>query len=286
LSATATGTEAPPPYLSPWVPTLFGLDDLLAVLDMTADVPPIPVRCLPSGHGGVLGAQLLAQQVVLAERLAPGRRTQTLHTLFPNGGRHDRPLQVDVEWLQRGRSFANLTLTFRQDGRALCRGDVLLGVDEPDYVRHERPPPARFGGPADATAVRHPLTPWEARVAPGAHPEDLDLWLRVPDCPADPTLWRALLAHAVETPTMRHVVESHHLAPAPGGALPSAVIAQTVTFLEDLDVRDWHLVRIESPYAGRGRALGRGRVYGPDGRLGAVFECVGMLRAPRTRSQS
>jgi acyl-CoA thioesterase-2 len=80
------------------LPRIRDLADVLAVLDLAGDVtPPVPVRVLPSAHGGVLGAQQLAQQIVLAERLAPGKTVQTLHTVFPNPSRWDAPLEVDVE---------------------------------------------------------------------------------------------------------------------------------------------------------------------------------------------
>ncbi|ONH33475.1 hypothetical protein BL253_01440 [Pseudofrankia asymbiotica] len=262
----------------------FGLDDVLAVLDLAGDAtPPLPVRTLRSLHGGVLAAQQLAQQIVLAERLAPSKSTQTLHTVFPNPSRWDAPLDVDVEWLQSGRTFANLALTFRQAGRAISRGDVLLGADEPDFVRHEATPPAPIDGPAAARPVDYPLLPWEVRLAPGPRPYSLDVWQRIPGVSADPALARGLLAFASEPWTGHHVANSHvqrgTATLAPGERLAAAVLAETVTFVEDLDVREWHLLRVESPHAGRGRYLGHGRVHTADGRLCAVFECLGMLRA-------
>lgn len=61
--------------------------------------------------------------------------------------------------------------------------------------------------------------------------------------------------------------------------MPGAVLSQTVTFLEPLDVRDWHRVRVQVPWIGAGRLLARGEVWGPDG-LGATFATSGLLRAP------
>ncbi|OHV48022.1 acyl-CoA thioesterase domain-containing protein [Pseudofrankia sp. BMG5.36] len=287
------GAEEPPTELAATLPPgsfprpeseLFSLADVLAALDLAGDAtPPLPVRVLRSPHGGVLAAQQLAQQVVLAERLAPGKSTQTLHTMFPNSSRWDEPLDVDVEWLQSGRTFANLALTFRQGGRAISRGDVLLGADAPDFVRHEAAAPEPTDGPASARPVDYPLLPWEVRLSPGPGPYSLDVWQRIPGIPADPALGRALVAFASEPWTGHHVANSHFQRGtarlAPGERLAAAVLAQTVTFVEDLDVGEWHLLRVDSPHAGHGRVLGRGRVYTADGRLRAVFECLGMLRA-------
>ncbi|MBL7495968.1 thioesterase family protein [Frankia sp. CN7] len=260
------------------------LAEVLAVLDLAGDAtPPLPVRCLPSAHGGVLGAQLLAQQIVLAERLAPGRTTQTMHTVFPNPGRFDAPVDVDVEWLQAGRTYATLALTFRQDGRPISRGDVLLGAHERDFVRHEPARPDGWSGPDAAAPVDHPMLPWEVRVAPGPSPYGLDLWQRIPDAPADPALARALVAFTSEPLLVPRVTTAHAdrgaVSLAPDQRLSAAILAQTITFAEEVDAREWHLVRIDSPHAGNGRVLGRGEVYRADGRLCAVFECVGMLRA-------
>ena len=260
------------------------LAEILRVLDLAGDAaPPIPILSLASSHGGVLGAQLVAQQVVLAERLAAGKSIQTLHTVFPNPSAWDQPLDVDVEWLQSGRTFANLALTFRQGGRPVSRADVLLGADAPDHVRHEAPVPAGWTGPDAAIPVRHPMFPWETRTAPGPWAFGLDLWQRIPAAPADPALWRALIAFSAE-PLAVHFTELAHeelgTAPAvPGQRVAASVLAQTVTFVEEIDVRDWHLIRVSAEHAGHGRVLGRGEIRQADGRLCAVFECVGVLRA-------
>jgi acyl-CoA thioesterase II len=265
-------------------PTVDSLADVLAVLDLAGDVtPPVPVRSLPNPAGIVLGAQQLAQQVVLAERLAPGKSVQTLHTVFPNPSRLDRPVDVDVEWLQSARTFANLTLTFRQHGVAVSRCDVLLGADGADFVRHEPARPEPWAGPDGAAPAVHPMMPWEVRTAAGPEPFSLDLWQRVPDAPDDPTLARALAAYASEPLLVPLVLRAHAARGAgtvgPGERLAASILAETVTFVEQLDARDWHLIRLTAPHAGRGRVLGRGELFRADGRLCGVFECLAVLRA-------
>ncbi|ADP78682.1 acyl-CoA thioesterase [Pseudofrankia inefficax] len=287
LAATATsGPDLPLPRHSEPAAGLrqFGtLAEVLAVLDLAGDVtPPVPVRSLPNAFGGVLGAQQLAQQIVLAERLAPGRSVQTLHAVFPNPSRWERPVDADFEWLQAGRTFANLTLTFRQDGRAISRSDVLLAADGPDFVRHEPDRPEGWTGPEAARPVDHPMMPWEVRTGPGPTPFSVDHWQRIPAAPDDPTVARALAAYASEPLLVPRVMADHvargEVRIAPGSRLAANIIAETVTFVEELDAREWHLVRVSSPHAGRGRVLGRGEVFRADGRLCAVFECVAMLR--------
>lgn len=256
-----------------WVPTLFDLPALLDVLDVR---PGEPVRSVPSGHGGVLGAQLLGQQVRLAERLVPGKRVQSLQTLFVRAGRADLPMSVDVEHLQGGRSFASLTLTFRQGDVLVSRASALLTVDEPDFLRRVARAPQL---PQDTVEVHRALLPWQARAVPTDDPVDLDLLLRVPEAGDDPSLWRALVAYTSEVPAVQQVVDGMGVE-VPSARLPGAVLSQTLTFLEPLDVREWHRVRVLVPYVGAGRLLGRGEVFDGDGRLAATFATSGLLREP------
>lgn len=262
-----------PPYAPSWVPTLFDLPRLLEVLDVE---PGRPVDSVPSGHGGVLGAQLLAQQVRLAERLVPGKRLQSLQTLFVRPGSAEQPMSVDVEQLQAGRSFASLTLTFRQGDVLVSRASALLTVDEPDFLRRV----VRAPVPVDSgTPVRRALLPWEARALPLADPADFDVLLRAPGVPGDPSLARALLAWTSEVPAVQQVVDGLGVR-VPGSRLPGAVLSQTLTFLEPVDVRDWHRVRVVVPHVGRGRLLGRGEVFDAAGGLAVTFATSGLLRAP------
>ena len=266
------------PYTPAWVPTLFDLPELLAVLDVRPDAPVASVR---SGHGGVLGAQLLGQQVRLAERLVPSKRVQSLQTLFVRPGRFDLPMTVDVEHLQAGRSFASLTLTFRQGDVLVSRASALLTVDEPDFLRRVAAAPPV---PPGVVPVRRALLPWQAMAVPTGDPADLDLLLRAPcDLVEDPSLFRALIAFTTEVPAVQQVVDGLGVA-VPDARLPGAVLSQTLTFLEPLDVREWHRVRVVVPYIGAGRLLARGEVFDAEGALAATFATAGLLRAPVSRA--
>ncbi|WP_261566256.1 acyl-CoA thioesterase [Frankia gtarii] len=271
-----------PLYEPDWVRTLFTLPELLEVLDLTPTPPTTSARSVPSGHGGVLGAQQLGQQVVLAERLAPGKRLHTLQTVFIRGGRADVALEIDVERLAAGRSVESFALSLRQGAEQLSRAQVMLTVDEPDFHRFDSPA-TDVGRPADAEPVRRALLPWEAAVMPRRAPRQLDLWTRIPAAPDDPTIWRALVAHTVETLAIADGMLNGGIALPPRAELQAVVLTVTVTYLNDLDVRDWHLYRVQTPQAASGRILGRGELRGADGGLRAVFETVNLVRPARTR---
>ena len=230
---------------------------------------------VPTGHGGVLGALLLGQQVVVAEWV-PGKRVQSLQTLFVRSGSAELPMRVDVEQLQSGRSFAFVTLTFRQGDVLVSRASVPLTADEPDVLRAVASAPPR-GAPG--TPVHRTLMPWLARALPSPDPLTVDLLLRVPEVDGEPRTARALLAYLSELPALQQAVDGLGV-PADQGRLPGAVLSQTVTFLEPLDVREEFRVRVVVPYVGAGRVLGRGEVFRPDTQLVATFATSGLLRRP------
>ncbi len=256
------------------------LEDVLDALDVQPEAArpggsPVPLRNLPSSHGGILGAQLVGQQVVLAERLHPGKRLQSLQTLFVRSGTWNEPLEAHVEQLQQGRSFASVSLTFRQGQNLICKAQVLLTADEPDPARATM---AALPGPdpQEATPVAVAILPWDTRLAAGETWQNHDLWMRMNGVPDDSTLWRALVAYSCEPTTLPLFIAAHGAADRTHTAL---LVAQTVTFFEDLDVRDWHLIRTEVPYSGGGRVHGRGQVLDSRGGPRALFTSVGLFRA-------
>ncbi|AFR49440.1 acyl-CoA thioesterase [Gordonia sp. KTR9] len=273
------------PYRPGWLPTLFDLDDLRRVLDVR--FPPsggrTAVDSVPSGHGGVLGSQLLAQQVVLAERSEPGKRVQSLQTQFVRGGRWNRPIDVEIIRHHSGRSFAFVALVFRQDGDVLTTASVMLTIDEADDFRRDVPP-AEAKSVEHASEVRRALIPWAIRESVTADAADYEAWMRVPEARGDATLGRALIAHASEIPAIHSAVAARGIAVPAGGTVPGNILAHTVTFTAPSDLADWHRMSIANVFVGSGRQLGRGVVADAGGRTVATFDSIGVLRVPQVRS--
>ncbi|WP_322762814.1 acyl-CoA thioesterase [Frankia sp. Cr2] len=274
------------PYGASQVRWPVALDEVLGVLDVQPATAARPggsaavLANLPTSHGGILGAQLVGQQVVLAERLHPGKRVQSLQTLFLRSGTWQEPLEAHVEQLQQGRSFASVSLTFRQGQELICKAQVLLTVDEPDLARTAVtavPGP----DPQDTTPVAMPLLPWDTRLAAGGTWQAHDLWMRRKDVPDDATLWRALVAYTCEPTTLPLLMADYGTVGGPDSVdrpHTALIVALTVTFFEDLDVRDWHVVRTDVPYTGGARVHGRGQVLDGGGRPRALFTTVGLFR--------
>ncbi|MYQ32223.1 thioesterase family protein [Streptomyces sp. SID4956] len=274
---------------TPYWPRI-ALDDMLDAL-RTQETGPgrLVARGLRTDHPSVLGSQLLGLTVATAERTLPGMRVQSLHTVFPRGGRAGEPIDVAVETVQSGRFLATLEVSFRQRGREHCRAVVMLTRDEPDFVRHGVVAHDDLPGPDACEAFDCPLVPWETRVEGGigawdrdaSGPAAIDLWMRCKDLAnGDRGLSRSLLAHAVEAFVIPVGVRPYPQAELVrrGGSGLSVVLAQTVTFHEPFDLAEWLLLRVENVYAGRGRMHSRFQAFA-DGRLVASAGGDGLLRA-------
>jgi acyl-CoA thioesterase len=241
---------------------------------------------VPAEHGVVFGGQLLGQSIVAARAGHEDMTAKTVHTVFARAGRPELPLEIEVDAVQSGRTFASSRVTISQDGRTCTSSIVLLHADDGDLIRHADAPP-RASRP-DEIATRGETGDWEIRVVgdvdlsdPDAvGPPELDVWTRFAGAPDDPLIGQALLAYATDGFLIGTAMRPHD---GVGQAqahrtLSTGVISHTLTFHEPVDAGDWLLLAHHSPYAGRGRSYGRADVFTEDGRLVASFVQDAMIR--------
>lgn len=243
-----------------------------------------------AGHGVIFGGQLLAQSVVAALVGQEGKSVKTVHTVFARGGSPDTPVEIAVDRMHTGRSFASSTVTISQGDRLCTRSLVLLSADEPDLIRHADPAPdipvPDDGGEGDGD--------WQIRVVDDVDVSDPDLvgppelavWTRFVGAPDDPAVDQALLAFATDGFLIGTAMRPHA---GVGQAqahvtLATGVISHTLTFHEPCSAGQWMLLAHRSSYAGRGRSYGRADVFRPDGALVASFVQDAMIRPARGES--
>jgi acyl-CoA thioesterase-2 len=244
-------------------------------------------RNLGEGHGGVVvGGQMLAQALVAATRMVPDKEVLSIHAVFARGAAPERPLQLDVDVMHAGRSFASATVTVSQDGRICARSTVLLHEPDTDLIRHADPFPAV--APAEALPASAPGTEGrEVRVVDGVDindsavgPAELRLWTRFPGAPQDVVTSQALLAYVGSEFLIGTAMRPHegigqsmaHL------SVSTTVLTHTVSFHEPFNAGEWLLLDHRSSYAGRGRSQGDASVFAADGRLVATLSQVNMIR--------
>jgi acyl-CoA thioesterase II len=235
----------------------------------------------------VFGGQILAQTVVTAGRSAPGKQLKSLHTIFARGASPSDPLEIEVEPIQDGRTFASLGITVRQGGRVCTHSVALLHLPEPDLIRHAGESPL-VDGPSKLRSRPggHPW--WELRVVDDVDlqdpddvgPAEVNVWSRFNEVPPGESSDQALLTFAsdgflISTAMRPHqgIGQSmaHH-------TISTSVVAQTLSFHEPFDASQWLLLAHHSPYAGRGRSFGRADVFTEDGQLVASYSQENMIR--------
>jgi acyl-CoA thioesterase II len=240
------------------------------------------------GRDVVFSGQLLAQMIMASDHAAGGAKdVRSIHAVFARAGTYTKPIELEVESLLAGRTWASDTVTATQLGKVLSRASVLLNVVDEDLMRHEPPMPA-VPVPGEVDAAPGQAFPGaELRPVPGGHdvggvPVEM-AWHRFERPLASQAANQAVLAWAtcgniiglaMRPHRDRVRIEDAH------ASISTGVIAQTIHFVERFDVSKWLLVRHEATKAATGRVYGDGRVFAGDGTLVAAFHQDAMARVP------
>jgi acyl-CoA thioesterase-2 len=238
-------------------------------------------------RGMVFGGELIAKMAVAAARDDGTKPVKSAHGLFARTVQVDDDVELDVDVLHSGRTFASASVTLSQGGRQCARALVLLSDPEEDLIRHGAPMPD-VDGPDVAVPYDDPSSWREVRSVGGVDirdetsvgPARLFLWVRFPDAPDDPVVAQGLLAHAtasylIGTAMRPHAGIGQSIAHR---EISTGIVGHTISYQEAFDPRQWLLITHESPYAGRGRTVGTGLVHTQDGELVASFSQEAMIR--------
>jgi acyl-CoA thioesterase II len=238
------------------------------------------------GRDVVFSGQLLGQMMMASDRHAGGKDIRSVHAVFARAGSYLSPIEVDVESLQAGRTWASDTVTARQNGKLLSRATVLLNVVDPDLMRHG---PAMPDVPAfdELGPDRSPqaFPGGELRRVPG-EPMDGDVpleaaWHRFERPLESVAANQAVLVWATCGYLIGLAIRPHADTVDFGQAhvsLSTGVIGHTVHFLERFDVSRPLLITQEATKAATGRVYGRGSVFTEDGVLVAAFHQDSMAK--------
>ena len=237
----------------------------------------------------VEGSQMLGQAIVAAGRHAPGRRAVSAHMVFLRPADPARPLDLTLDELSAGRTFASLGVDVEQGGRRCAHGTLLLDVTAPDVVRHAVAAPD-VPGPDECEPYDMAVTGRDIRIADGAYTDDpdapvgpptLDAWVRFRRVPDDGYLHAALLAQFTG-----HLSIAAALRPHAGigqraahRTLSTAINAIGLSLHGDVRADRWMLYRHHATFAGDGMTHAECRVHDEDGALVASFTVDAMVRA-------
>jgi acyl-CoA thioesterase-2 len=240
-------------------------------------------------RGVVFGGQLLAQMMVAAATVDPAgtKSVKSAHGLFARPVLVDEDMDVTVDLLHGGRTLSMVTTTVWQRDRPCARGQILLDGGEDDLIRHSPEAPA-VDGPDAAVPWGDPVEGREIRTVGGVDildtestgPAEVHVWVRTSGPPDNLVVNQALLAHAtasflIGTAMRPHAGVGQSVAHR---EISTGIVGHTITFHEDIAPDQWMLLANESPFAGRGRAFGRGQVFTRSGQLVASFSQESMIR--------
>ena len=239
------------------------------------------------GRDVVFSGQLMAQMMMASDREAGGAKDiRSVHAIFARAGTYTMPIEVAVDSMQAGRTWASDSVTATQGGKLLSRALILMSTLDDDLMRHEPTMPE----------VPDPdgLDPGFAFVFPGAD------WFPVPGEPEFNGVpveraWHRYQPGAESQAAnqgiagwatcgniiglaMRPHADTVHIEDA-HRTLSTGVIAHTLHFLDRLDVSQWLLIQTQGTKAANGRVYGQGEVFTAEGQLVATFQQDSMAKA-------
>jgi acyl-CoA thioesterase len=256
------------------------------------------------GEGNVVfGGQLAAQMLIAGASADPAKTVKSLQVIFGRAAIRTEMMELEVEAMHGGRSFASATVSAFQGGRLCSRALVLLSAEEPDVIRHAAPMPA-VDGPDDCPnwdayevgGSRIWVAGREQRVVGGldtsnpAQTRDAELfaWTRMRGAGDDPVRSQAFAAFATAGPNIGVAMLPHDgiATSSAHTTVSTGIMTHNLVFHDAFHAGGWLLLAFESPSAGHGRSFGRGDVFTEDGRLVASFFQSNMIRHFRAEGVS
>jgi acyl-CoA thioesterase II len=252
-------------------------------------------KLCPNFRGGLYGGQLLAHALAAVANEQPERPVHTLHSQFLAAGNVQSPIEYRIKCLRRGRSFIHYQIHARQNRRLIALMIAACHSDEQGFSHQERAPelqpPTESCPPCPPVFEidnwllgAHNETPLEFVFAEGARLDQSSpgqgpslCWLRI----------RAPLQTHQQLPALAFISDlgilASTLTPHPSHlfhrALTPASLNHTLWLhSSSLDLNQWHLLKITSPWAGSGRGLGLSYLFDTQGLLVASAAQEGLIR--------
>jgi acyl-CoA thioesterase len=245
----------------------------------------------PEGRDVVFSGQLVAQMIMASDAAVSGaKEVKSIHAIFARAGRYSAgPVELDLEPMHDGRTWASHTVTARQGDRLLSRALVLLNTVEPDLIRHS-PVMPDVAGPDDGApqsyGVVFPgaevrLVDRPEAVSPGGTPV-VHVWFRGPGSYDSVAVNQAIVAWSqpglIIGAAMRPHADAVDISQA-HRSISTGVISHTAHFHDHAGAGQWLLMTHEGTYAGNGRVFGHGAVFTRDGTIVSTFSQDSMARS-------
>ena len=234
----------------------------------------------------LFGGQVLGQALSAAtQTVDASRRAHSLHDYFLRPGDARRPVVYQVDAVRDGGSFATRRITAIQKGRpiffcsASFHGEETGLSHQADMPEVSTPEQLTEAGARLVRFANHPieflLDGEEGEVGRAARKR---VWFRLAgELPDDPALHRYLLAYSSDFNLLTTALVPHGL-DFRDPKLQIASLDHALWFHHDVQVNDWLLYDMDSPWTGAARGFARGSIYDRQGRLVASSAQEGLTR--------
>ncbi len=255
------------------------------------------------GFRALFGGQVLGQALAAAyETVETDRVAHSFHTYFLLPGDAKKPVVYDVEIVRDGRSFSARRVKAIQDGRNIFYMTASFQVPE-EGMHHQQPimpdvpPPEEVQSDLEfyqahydkiARPMREALSyhePVDIRTVDAANsyqavkraPERY-IWMKARDTlTAKLSVHQAALAYASDYHFLSTSLQPHGVA-VTDRSLRIATIDHAMWFHRPVNMNEWLLYAMESPFSGGARGLVRGQIFNQQGELVASTTQEGLMR--------
>jgi acyl-CoA thioesterase II len=281
------------------------LDGLLGAFELDAlGADRFRVRAEPGRFDRIFGGQILAQALLAASATVAGKEPHSLHAYFVEAGVPEQPVDLAVDRVRDGRSFATRRVAVTQGERTVLIAMASFHTNPPgvEIAAPAPPAPAPHSVPSLQDWVlalpddeRPPAQLWVDRPPPvelrlGEPPRFLggpagesarSHWMRLPrGVGDDPLLHTALLAYASDYLLLDMVFRSHP-EPLPPKGFTGFSLDHAIWFHRPVRFDGWHLHTQETMAVSGDRGLVRGSIHDEEGHLVATAVQEVLVRAAR-----
>lgn len=256
--------------------------------------------------GEIFGGQYLGQALAAALATGEGRAPNAMSGFFLKAASAAHPLELQVERLRDGRSFAHRRVSLFQQGELVFVADVSLHDAESGQPQHQCPAPS-VPAPEALTSLRglleqhgeslgalgqgritnkttvelRPVDPHAGFTGPGTEPRT-QVWLRALRLSSDdPLMHYAALAYLSDF-WVNSACRLLHGRTLFAGETRSASLNHAIWFHRPPQAADWLLYVLDSPAASGGCGYNRGLLYDRQGQLLASTAQEALVRRAAT----
>jgi acyl-CoA thioesterase II len=280
------------------------LDRVIRCLDLRVTGPlTFAAPSIRTAWGRVFGGQVIAQALAAANvSVDPAFAVHSLHAYFILAGDSAAPVDLAVEAIRDGRTFATRRVIASQGGPAIFALSASFqkretGMEFQAAMPENVPAPATLA--SDRELALDPASglpdlirrAWLLERAFTIKPLSLDHYRTTDNLPPRQRVWlkwkgvnpgsvamrAALLAYMSDMTLLDSTLHVHGTSIF-DFSLQVASLDHAMWFHTDADISGWLLYDQDSPWTGGGRGLAHGRIFTEDGRLIASVAQEGLIR--------